>query len=91
MRLLLAPINFDNKKGLVMNAIEKIRCPNCGSQAERHFTSQDLVRTQCQFCDYLMVTRRATSTVIEAYAPGISCEHMIFSLQLNRLRCLTVH
>lgn len=74
-----------------MKAIEKVHCPNCGSQAERHFVVQDLVRTQCSFCDYLMVTCGKTGKVIEAYAPGISHEHMVFNPQLDRRRRLTAH
>jgi len=55
-----------------MKMVQTIRCPNCGSEAERHhlLTSQ-LTRTQCPICDYLMVTCSRTAKVIEAYAPGI--------------------
>jgi uncharacterized paraquat-inducible protein A len=47
-------------------------CPNCGSPAERHHLEQEqLTRTQCPRCDYLMITCTQTGRVIEAYAPGI--------------------
>lgn len=55
-----------------MKMIQVIRCPNCGSEAERHhLLSSQLVRTQCSSCDYLMVNCSRTGRVIEAYAPGI--------------------
>ncbi len=55
-----------------MKTIEIVRCPNCGSCAERHHLSSDqLIRTQCPTCDYLMITCASTGKVIEAYAPGI--------------------
>jgi len=55
-----------------MQIIQKIRCPNCGSEAERHYiSSSDISRTQCPSCDYLMVMCVRTGRVIEAYAPGI--------------------
>jgi hypothetical protein len=58
-----------------MSIIEAVRCPNCGSLAERHhlsFLAQ--VKTECNRCDYLMVTCTRSGRVIEAYAPGISFE-----------------
>lgn len=55
-----------------MQTIQKIRCPNCGSHAERHYLgSSKLTRTQCPSCDYLMITCSVTGNVVEAYAPGI--------------------
>lgn len=55
-----------------MKTFEMVRCPNCGSYAERHhLPSEQLIRTQCSTCDYLMITCAATGKVIEAYAPGI--------------------
>lgn len=55
-----------------MKTFEMVRCPNCGSHAERHhLPSEQLIRTQCSTCDYLMITCAATGKVIEAYAPGI--------------------
>jgi predicted RNA-binding Zn-ribbon protein involved in translation (DUF1610 family) len=55
-----------------MQIVQKICCPNCGSQAERYYISDSqLTRTQCPTCDYLMITCTRTGKVIEAYAPGI--------------------
>lgn len=49
-----------------------VRCPNCGSQAERYYiATHHLIRTQCPSCDYLMILCDKTNKVIEAYAPGI--------------------
>lgn len=49
----------------------KIHCPNCGSSAERyHLEADQLTRTQCATCDYLMITCTRTGAVVEAYAPG---------------------
>ncbi|MGA1263173.1 MAG: replication restart DNA helicase PriA [Prochlorothrix sp.] len=57
---------------LIAPTIQNIRCPNCGSPAERHrLEAHHLVRTQCSACDYLMVTSLSGGRVIEAYyAPG---------------------
>jgi hypothetical protein len=55
-----------------MQTTQKVRCPNCGSEAERHYIDDsELTRTQCAVCDYLMVSCTRTGKVIEAYAPGI--------------------
>ena len=55
-----------------MKTIQKVRCPNCGRPAERHLIRQHhLLRTQCNSCDYLLVTCADTCRVKEAYAPGI--------------------
>jgi predicted RNA-binding Zn-ribbon protein involved in translation (DUF1610 family) len=52
--------------------IQSIRCPNCGSLAEREYiTSRQIIQTQCPACDYLMILCSRTIKVIEAYAPGI--------------------
>jgi len=52
--------------------MQTVRCPNCGSHAERHYLlNSQLTRTQCDNCDYLMITCTRTGRVIEAYAPGI--------------------
>lgn len=51
---------------------QNIRCPNCGSEAERYYLlNSQLTRTQCLSCDYLLVTCSRTGKVIEAYAPGV--------------------
>ena len=53
--------------------IQTVHCPNCGRPAERHhLQEQQLTRTQCSDCDYLMIVCQKTAKVIEAYAPGIS-------------------
>lgn len=52
--------------------MQTVRCPNCGSHAERHYLlKSQLTRTQCDRCDYLMITCSRTGRVVEAYAPGI--------------------
>jgi hypothetical protein len=66
-----------------MNMNQTIKCPNCGSQAERrYFTSNEaiynscpnhhVVQTECPVCDYLMVMCSRNAQVIEAHAPGAS-------------------
>ena len=56
-----------------MQTIQAVRCPNCGSFAEREYlSSHQLIRTQCPSCDYLMILCSETNRVIEAYAPGLS-------------------
>lgn len=58
-----------------MQIKQNVRCPNCGSEAERYYVlSSQLTRTQCLSCDYLMVMCSRTGKVIEAYAPGISLQ-----------------
>lgn len=57
-----------------MQAIQIIRCPNCGSHAERFHVlgdRADQIQTQCDACDYLMITCSQTGNVVEAYAPGL--------------------
>ncbi|MDG2990408.1 hypothetical protein L3556_05595 [Candidatus Synechococcus calcipolaris G9] len=53
-----------------MTTLQTIHCPNCGSYAERHQIN-DISRTQCPRCDYLMVMCNRTGRVIEAHAPGL--------------------
>jgi len=54
----------------VANRVE-IYCPNCGDAAERYYLAkEELTRTQCAHCDYLMITCTRSGRVIEAYAPG---------------------
>jgi hypothetical protein len=60
-----------------MAILEAVRCPNCGSWAERHhlsFLAQ--VKTECDRCDYLMVTCTRSGRVVEAYAPGLPFENV---------------
>ena len=65
-----------------MQRTQEVRCPNCGSWAERrYFTSaqaiyqkcpcQQVAQTECQACDYLMVMCSITGQVIEAHSPGM--------------------
>jgi hypothetical protein len=57
---------------IIESMIEAVRCPNCGSLAERYYAiNQQRTHTQCHQCDYLMTTCSLTGRVIEAYAPGI--------------------
>lgn len=59
-----------------MSTKQIIRCPNCGSHAERCDDNR-LIHTQCHTCDYLMVTCSNTGKVVEAYAPGIYARELI--------------
>lgn len=55
-----------------MQIKQNVRCPNCGSEAERYYVlDNQLIRTQCLGCDYLMVMCSRTGKVVEAYAPGV--------------------
>ena len=63
-----------------MQMVQIVCCPNCGSPAERYHSEHShspsekgssSIRTQCNHCDYLMVTCAQTGRVLEAYAPGI--------------------
>jgi ribosomal protein S27AE len=52
--------------------VETIFCPNCGKEAHNyHILAEEIVRTSCRSCDYLMIKCARTGNVIEAYAPGI--------------------
>ena len=64
-----------------MQTTQVVRCPNCGSFAERrHFTGaqptyqtcpdQQVSQTECQTCDYLLVMCSINGRVIEGYSPG---------------------
>jgi|GEM_PF-1371522 len=66
-----------------MQTNQVVRCPNCGSFAERrYFNSTEanygscpgnqVTQTECPVCDYLMVMCSLNGNVLEAYAPGIS-------------------
>lgn len=71
-------------ENLGVPTLEIVRCPNCGSLAERYysFTQQKL---QCDHCDYLVITCAQTGRVIEAYAPGLNMARLALSLQLSTL------
>jgi hypothetical protein len=52
--------------------VETIFCPNCGKEAHNcYITAEEILRTSCRSCDYLMIKCARTGKVIEAYAPGI--------------------
>ena len=61
----------------VVHVVQTVRCPTCGSLAERRLLSscqtsigEYCVRTACEACDYLMISGALTGRVLEAYAPG---------------------
>lgn len=61
----------------VVNIVQTVHCPNCGSLAERRLLSscqtsigEYCVRTACPVCDYLLISGSRTGRVLEAYAPG---------------------
>ncbi len=58
--------------------LEIVRCPNCGSLAERYYLSTQQ-KLQCDHCDYLMTTCAQTGRVIEAYAPGLNIARLTLS------------
>lgn len=69
-----------------MPTAQIVRCPNCGSQAERrYFTSEaaiyrtcpsnQIIQTECSVCDYLMVMCSHNASIVEVHAPGISVSH----------------
>lgn len=61
-----------------MAIIQTVRCPNCGSLAERRqLTLLSQIKTECEACDYLMVTCARTGRVVEAYAPGLHSSKLI--------------
>lgn len=55
-----------------MSITQLIRCPNCGSFAEKNYLENHIMRTSCNSCDYLLVQCAKTCKVIESYAPGIN-------------------
>lgn len=68
-----------------MQTTQNVRCPNCGSFAERHyFLTTHLIHTECIACDYLMVNCSRTGNVIEAYAPGIYAGQLNFQSGSDR-------
>jgi ribosomal protein S27AE len=76
-----------------MSVIQQVRCPNCGSFAERHHLLEGgLTRTQCGDCDYLLVMCSQTNRVIESYAPGISGERLLRNhVQCNQVQDYSAH
>jgi len=63
--------NIATLEAIGASTLEVVRCPNCGSLAER-YSSATQQKLQCDHCDYLMTTCAQTGRVIEAYAPGLS-------------------
>ncbi len=60
---------------------QTVRCPNCGSEAQRRYfnsneaihsscSGNQVIQTECDQCDYLMVMCFLNGNVVEAYAPG---------------------
>ena len=69
-----APVLNNNS---VVDFVQTVRCPTCGSLAERRLLSscqtsigECCVRTACEACDYLLISGSLTGRVLEAYAPG---------------------
>jgi ribosomal protein S27E len=62
--------------------LEVVRCPNCGSLAERYYSATQQ-RLQCDHCDYLLTTCAKTGRVIEAYAPGLSFTAQVASISVS--------
>jgi hypothetical protein len=64
-----------------MDTFMEIRCPNCGSVAQRLLSdrlpvgykcpAQQVAQTECLVCDYFMTMCWQNGAVLEAYAPGI--------------------
>jgi len=67
-----------------MQSIQTVRCPNCGSLAQRRIIrvaegcscwqcsgGDRVTQLECSRCDYLMVSCTSSGNVVEAYAPGI--------------------
>lgn len=68
-------------------AHQQVRCPHCGSIADRYFldlsqfskqvsqrclADEVVTRTVCDQCDYLMVLCPKGDAVLDAYIPGFS-------------------
>ena len=65
-----------------------VRCPNCGELATRESFNKLLsdhvkcgektvTKTECSYCDYLMIMGSYDGKVLEAYSPGISFQMML--------------
>jgi predicted RNA-binding Zn-ribbon protein involved in translation (DUF1610 family) len=60
---------------LLDETLHLVRCPNCGSIAERSMIEHKLLKTECHSCDYLLISCKTTGKVVESYAPGIMVCH----------------
>ncbi|MEL7038844.1 MAG: pyruvate formate lyase-activating protein [Cyanobacteria bacterium J06592_8] len=58
------------QKSVTTATKQVVHCANCGALADRWCYS-DRIQTECEVCDYLMVTCPHTGNVIEAQAPGL--------------------
>ncbi|TRU21871.1 MAG: hypothetical protein EWV80_15215 [Microcystis aeruginosa Ma_QC_B_20070730_S2] len=66
---------------MAMNKLIEIRCPNCGSVAQRLLSdrlpagykcpARQVAQTECPECDYFIAMCWQNGAVLEAYAPGI--------------------
>ncbi|MCA2723704.1 MAG: hypothetical protein IM333_13435 [Microcystis sp. M048S1] len=66
---------------MAMNKLIEIRCPNCGSVAQRLLSdrlpagykcpARQVAQTECPVCDYFIAMCWQNGAVLEAYAPGI--------------------
>lgn len=61
----------------IVNIVQTVHCPTCGSFAERHLLSgcqtsigEYCIQTACPTCDYLLISGSLTGRVLEAYFPG---------------------
>jgi hypothetical protein len=78
-----------------MNRRIEIRCPNCGSLAQRLLSDclptgrkcpyRQVTQTECPVCDYFMVMCGQNGRVLEAYAPGI--QEVVIRNRLGSERC----
>ncbi len=78
---------------------QTVRCPNCGSEAQRRYfksneaiysscSNNQVIQTECEQCDYLMVMCFRNGNVVEAYAPGTWAS--TYQSQGNRLPVMAV-
>jgi ribosomal protein S27E len=63
-----------------MDRLIEVRCPNCGSLAQRLLSDRLPIytkcpdhlatQTECQVCDYFLVVCQQNGKVLDAYSPG---------------------
>ena len=67
---------------MIVTQSQTVRCPNCGSVAERRYFHSSaaiysscprcqVIQTECPSCDYLMAICSGNGSVVEAAGPGI--------------------